>query len=87
MTTPSPVKKPICSTTRVRVPPTGVPAVRPDPAQAWPMTAPRANHAPLIAASQAPNIATGRLALASAIRPPTSAPAPGSTSSQSRPDV
>src|SRR5215470_3719456 len=87
MTTPRPVKKPICSTTRVRVPPTGVPTIRPDPAQARPMMAPRANHAPLIAANQAPNIATGRLALASTIRPPTRAPAPGRISSQSRPDV
>jgi D-alanyl-D-alanine carboxypeptidase (penicillin-binding protein 5/6) len=86
MRTPSPVKKPICSTT-IRVgPPVGVPAdgrlvhraaTRP----------PTANQAPPAAASQEPSTATSRCRLPSTTRPPSSTAAPGSTSSHSRPEV
>ena len=44
-----------------------------------------ANQAPLIPASQAPNSAAGRDALATRISPPATAPAAGKISSQSRP--
>lgn len=38
------MKKPICSSARIAVPPTAAPGV--NPAQACPMTAPSADHAP-----------------------------------------
>ena len=60
MTIPRPVKKPICSTARVRVLPTGVPAVTLPPCQAGASTLPTANHAPPSTASQPPNSAAGR---------------------------
>jgi hypothetical protein len=84
---PSPVKKPICSRERAVVPPTGVPALTWWPRQITPIRPPTANHAPLRAASQAPNSAAGRDALASRIRPPATAAAAGVISSQSRPEV
>jgi hypothetical protein len=68
-------------------PPTGVPALRWWPRQIGPVRPPTANHAPLMAASQAPNSAAGRDALASRIRPPAIAPAAGTIFSQSRPEV
>jgi len=48
---------------------------------------PTANQAPLAAASDAPSSAIGRNLLASKISPPTSVPAAGKISSQTRPAV
>jgi hypothetical protein len=79
------VKKPICSTARVSVPPTGLPAVTPAPVHIGASTLPTTNQAPLSAAGHAPNSAAGRrYELTSTIRPPASAPAPGRISSHSR---
>jgi hypothetical protein len=51
------------------------------------ITMPSANHAPAAAASSAPNIASGRDALASRMTPPRNVAAPGTISSQTRPAV
>ncbi len=86
ITTPSPLKKPICSTAIRAAPPTGAPAPG-SVVQCAATTVPTANHAPASAASHAPNTATGRSRLISTTMPLTSATAPGSTSSHIRPAV
>ena len=45
------------------------------------------NHAPPSAASQAPNMATGRRRVMSTMRPPMTVATPGAISSQTRPEV
>ena len=86
MTMPRPVKKPICSTTRCRLSPTGWPAL-PPVCHSELSRAPSVNQAPLSAASHAPKMATGRLAVPPRIRPPTTVPAAGRISSHRRPVV
>ena len=51
------------------------------------ITMPSANHAPAAAASSAPNMASGRDALASRMIPPRNVATPGTISSQTRPVV
>src|SRR3984893_7734135 len=88
MTTPRPVKKPICSAARATVPPTGDPI--PDTAPLFHSglrVLPTANHAPANAASHAPNIAIGRRLVTRTMRPPTMVAAPGAISSQTPPEV
>ena len=87
ITTPRPVKKPICSNARVTDPPTGLPGLMFIPLQVGPITLPSANQAPPSAASHAPKCASGREALISTIRPPSTVAAPGRISSQKRPVV
>jgi len=86
ITTPRPMKKPICSSTIRVAPPAGVPAegrlVQRDATRP-----PTANQAPPAAASHAASTATRRCLLISTKTPPTNTAAPGSSSSQSRPEV
>ena len=86
ITTPRPVKNPICSSAARVTPPTGAPA-RGIRVHAAAIRLPTANQAPASAASHAPKTAAGRNRLMSTTTPATSATTPGRTSSHQRPAV
>jgi hypothetical protein len=87
ITTPRPVKNPICSIALAIWPPTGTPCAGRLLVQIGASALPTANHAPLAAASDAPSSAIGRSLLISRKSPPSSVPAAGRISSHRRPDV
>jgi len=86
--TPRPTKKLTRSVMATSALPTGDPGVRvPDAAQSGLISVPSANQAPATAASSAASMANGREAVDISTAPASATTAPGTISSQTRPEL